>query len=194
MSSMPLLAALDSLFGLPAHPLIVHAAVVLVPLAAIGTIAIAFWPAARRRIGWIVVGIALVGTISCWLASQSGEALQENVPRTAAVADHAEEGDGAALFGAAVFIGAAAIMGIDEVKRRRAAAGQPEDPRLRVVAIAAGVVAIVLSLLGGARIVQVGHSGAKAVWEDPGGTNGVNPATLTTVPGGEGGAGGGDRD
>jgi hypothetical protein len=44
-----------------------------------------------------------------------------------------------------------------------------------------------LSLLGGARIIQVGHSGAKAVWEDPGGTNGVNPATLTTVAGGEGG-------
>lgn len=188
----PVLAALDSLFGLPAHPLIVHAAVVLVPLAAIGTIAIAFWPAARRRIGWVVVGLALVGTISCYLASKSGESLQENVPRTAAVADHAEEGDGAALFGAAVFVGAAAIMGLDEVRRRQTAAGQPEDPRLRGVAIAAGAVAIVLSLLGGARIVQVGHSGAKAVWEDPGGTNGVNPATLTTVPGGEGG--GGDRD
>jgi len=187
MSSTPVLAVLDSLFGLPAHPLIVHAAVVLVPLAAIGTIAIAFWPAARRKIGWVVVGIAVVGTISCYLASKSGEALQENVPRTAAVADHAQEGDGAALFGAAVFVGAAAIMGIDEYKRRRAAAGHPDDPRLRVIAIAAGVVAVVLSLLGGARIVQVGHSGAKAVWEDPGGTNGVNPATLTTVPGGEGG-------
>jgi hypothetical protein len=187
MTTPLVLGALDRLFGLPAHPLIVHAAVVLVPLAAIGTIAIAFWPTARRKIGWIVVGLAFVGTFSCWLASQSGESLQEDVPRTAAVADHAQEGDGAALFGAAVFVGAAAIMGIDEVKRRRAAAGQPDDPRLRMVGIAAGVVAIVLSLLGGARIIQVGHSGAKAVWEDPGGTNGVNPATLTTVAGGEGG-------
>ena len=189
MSSTPLLAAFDSLFGLPAHPLILHAAVVLVPLAAIGTIAIAFWPAARRRIGWVVVGLALVGTVSCYLASKSGEALQENVPRTAAVADHAKEGDGAAFFGAGVFVGAAAIMGIDEVRRRRAAAELPADSRLRMVGIAAGAVAVVLSLLGGARIVQVGHSGAKAVWEDPGGTNGVNPATLTTVAGGERGGG-----
>jgi hypothetical protein len=185
MSTTPVLAVLDSLFGLPAHPLIVHAAVVLVPLAAIGTMAIAFWPSARRKIGWVVVGLALVGTISCYLATKSGEALQENVPRTAAVADHAQEGDGASLFGAAVFVGAAAIMGIDEVRRRRIAAGQPDDPRLRTIGIAAGAIAIVLSLLGGARIVQVGHSGAKAVWEDPGGTNGVDPATLTTVPGGE---------
>ena len=191
MNVTPLFGVLDSLFGLPAHPLIVHAAVVLVPLAAIGTIAIAFWPSARRKIGWVVVGLALVGTVSCYLASKSGEALQENVPRTAAVVDHAQEGDGAAFFGAAVFVGAAAIMGIDEVRRRRTAAGQPDDPRLRTIGIAAGAVAIVLSLLGGARIVQVGHSGAKAVWEDPGGTNGVNPATLTTVPGGEGG---GDHD
>jgi len=45
------LAILDSLFGLPAHPLLVHGAVVLVPLAALGTIVIAFWPAARELIG-----------------------------------------------------------------------------------------------------------------------------------------------
>ena len=31
---------IENLFGLPAHPLIVHGAVVLVPLAAIGTILI----------------------------------------------------------------------------------------------------------------------------------------------------------
>ena len=49
-------AILDSLFGLPAHPLLVHGAVVLVPLAALGTIVIAFWPAARERIGWITAG------------------------------------------------------------------------------------------------------------------------------------------
>ncbi len=42
---------MDELFGLPAHPLLVHAAVVLVPLAAIGVVLIAFWPAARARLG-----------------------------------------------------------------------------------------------------------------------------------------------
>jgi hypothetical protein len=48
---MSVLAFLDTLFGVPSHPLVVHAAVVLVPLAAIGTIVIALWPTARQRIG-----------------------------------------------------------------------------------------------------------------------------------------------
>jgi hypothetical protein len=192
MPSTPLVAALDSLFGLPAHPLVVHAAVVLVPLAAVGTIAIAFWPAARRRIGWIVVALAVVGTVSCYLATKSGESLQENVPRTQAVVDHAAEGDGASFFGAAVVVGSGAVMVVDELARRRRAAGRPDDPRLRPLAIGAGALAIVLALLGGARIVQVGHSGATAVWKDPGGTNGVAPSSLTTLPAGRDGDA--DRD
>ncbi len=40
---------INSLFGLPAHPLVVHAAVVLLPLAAIATILTAAIPASRRH-------------------------------------------------------------------------------------------------------------------------------------------------
>ena len=35
---------IDDLFGIPAHPLVVHAAVVLLPLAAIGTVIVAAIP------------------------------------------------------------------------------------------------------------------------------------------------------
>ena len=58
---------LETLFGLPAHPLIVHAAVVLVPLAAIGTIVIAVSAKARLHIGWIVVALtASAFVFVCW--------------------------------------------------------------------------------------------------------------------------------
>ena len=40
---------IQSLFGLPAHPLIVHAAVVLLPLAAICTVVTAAVPRTRRH-------------------------------------------------------------------------------------------------------------------------------------------------
>lgn len=40
-----------TLFGLPLHPLVVHAAVVLLPLAALGAIVIAVSERARKRYG-----------------------------------------------------------------------------------------------------------------------------------------------
>lgn len=38
---------LDTIFGLPIHPLLVHATVVIVPLAAVLVLLTALWPAAR---------------------------------------------------------------------------------------------------------------------------------------------------
>ena len=40
--------SIDNLFGLPAHPLVVHAAVVLLPMAAIATVVVAAVPRWRR--------------------------------------------------------------------------------------------------------------------------------------------------
>ena len=53
----------ETLFGLPAHPLIVHATVVLVPLGALLVLLHAVWPAARRRLGVVTPLVALVGLV-----------------------------------------------------------------------------------------------------------------------------------
>jgi hypothetical protein len=170
----PVLAALDSLFGLPAHPLVVHAAVVLIPLAAVGVCAIAFWPAARRRIGWIVLGLAFVGMFSGWLAKESGEGLEDTVKKTQAVEDHAEMGDSGTIAGGLVFLGAAGVMAVDVLEKRRASqsgatAGTGTGSgagSTKVLGVVVGVVAVLFAVGGAARIVQIGHSGAKATWED----------------------------
>ena len=52
---------LDTVAGLPVHPLVVHAAVVLLPLAALGAILMAVWRSFSRRFGVIVVITAGVG-------------------------------------------------------------------------------------------------------------------------------------
>jgi hypothetical protein len=172
MSLPRVLAEMESLFGLPAHPLVVHAAVVLIPLAAIGVFSIAFWPAARRRIGWVVLAVAFVGMVSAFLAQESGESLEETVPRTEAVRDHADLGESGILAGGLVFVGAAAIMAVDVVENRRVKAdptftGTSSTPgSLRTIGLVVGAVAVVLAGLGTARIVQIGHSGATATWED----------------------------
>jgi uncharacterized membrane protein len=54
----------SKIFGLPAHPLFVHIPIVLIPLAAIGAVAMAFSGHVRDRYGWLVLalGIVAVGT------------------------------------------------------------------------------------------------------------------------------------
>ena len=49
---------MDKISGLPAHPLLVHIPVVLVPLAVLGTIVIAVSRKMRDRLGWIVAPAA----------------------------------------------------------------------------------------------------------------------------------------
>ena len=54
---------IDKLFGLPAHPLLVHVPVVLVPLAALMAIAFAIRPAWLDRFGWWLVAVSGVGAV-----------------------------------------------------------------------------------------------------------------------------------
>ncbi len=174
---------MDELFGLPAHPLLVHAAVVLVPLAAIGVVLIAFWPAARARLGVAVVVIAAVGTLFAYLAMESGEYLEEQVKETEQVEDHAKLGDSGLAAAAAVLLGAVAVTGFGAYERRRSARSEPaaadsvpdghapgSDRKLVYLRIGVGVVAVVLVSLGTLQIARIGHSGAKATWGEVGGT------------------------
>jgi hypothetical protein len=54
---------LSTFNGLPAHVLLVHFIVVLAPLTAILTIICALWPAARQRLVWLVLTLAVITTI-----------------------------------------------------------------------------------------------------------------------------------
>lgn len=79
--------------GLPAHPLLVHAVVVLVPLAALMVVVGSVWPAARRRLGILTPIVALVALIFVPLAKEAGEALERQVPESAVLERHTELGD-----------------------------------------------------------------------------------------------------
>lgn len=64
--------------GLPAHPLVVHLPVVLVPLAALAVLALALRPRLLRTFGVVVTVLAGVGFAGALLATNSGEALEES--------------------------------------------------------------------------------------------------------------------
>ena len=78
----------EKLWGLPAHPLVVHAAVVLLPLAIIATIVAAAAPKLRRYYGPVALGLAIAALLAIGLAQGSGEKLQDQVKETHLVEEH----------------------------------------------------------------------------------------------------------
>ena len=84
----------EKLFGIPAHPLMVHLPVVLLPLCALIALVLAVRPSLVRHFGIpfvVLTGVSFIGT---FLATESGEGLQELLnEKAAAIERHAEWGD-----------------------------------------------------------------------------------------------------
>lgn len=153
---------IEELFGLPAHPLVVHAAVVLLPVAAVTTMVCAALPRARRHYAPVALGLALVATIAVGLAQGSGESLEERVDETELVEAHTEQGEQVLPWAIALAVAAAAVTGVPLLVRRR-----PTLPSRTVTAVL-----VAMSLVTGIgatwTVIDVGHSGAKATWDDVG--------------------------
>jgi hypothetical protein len=64
--------------GLPLHPLVTHAAVVLGPLAALAGLAYAGLPRYRDRLRWLTLVLVLLGTATIWAAYLSGNNFYSN--------------------------------------------------------------------------------------------------------------------
>jgi hypothetical protein len=145
--------------GLPAHVLLVHAVVILIPLAALMTILSAVWPAARRRLGIFTPLVALAALIIVPIATDAGEWLQARVANTQLVRTHAELGDTMLWFAIGLFVAALLAWGVPTLITRRSEQAPP--PWIGVV------VAVVAVVLAGASVVQVfrvGEAGSEAVW------------------------------
>ncbi len=69
----------EEILNIPAHPLIVHAAVVFVPLQIAIAFAYALVPFVRRYTAWAVLGLAVVAPAAAWAAKKSGEALKNRL-------------------------------------------------------------------------------------------------------------------
>lgn len=145
----------DLINGLPLHPLVVHAVVVLLPLAALGTIAIAIRPRWRRTYGWLVVAAAALSSALLPVATSSGEALEKRVGDPG---QHAELGDQLIWFALALLVTSAALVWLDRRAGGRVGTGTP----VRV----ASVLAVVAALAATGWVIRVGDSGARAAWGD----------------------------
>ncbi|MXG91821.1 DUF2231 domain-containing protein [Nocardioides flavescens] len=151
----------DLVNGLPVHPLVVHAVVVLLPLACLGTLAIALRPAWRERYGVLVVACAAVATVLIPVATSSGEALEKRVGDPGR---HAELGDQLIWFAVPLLVLSLALVVLD--RRQRRSVEPTGERRTPVLTRAVAVLALVAAIAASVQVYRVGDSGAKAVWGD----------------------------
>ncbi|MBM0239189.1 hypothetical protein JNW88_22305 [Micromonospora sp. ATA32] len=150
--------------GLPGHVLVIHAAVALVPLLALLSAAYGVLPRWRPRLGWAVGILAVVTPIVTFVATQSGEALEQVLREKGYPADildqvreHAEYGDTLLWFTLGLAVAALLLLALTS--------DHPRVPRLPSWIVP--VLTVVVIVLAGAALVYVyltGDSGAQAVW------------------------------
>ena len=143
--------------ALPLHPLVVHGAVVLLPLAALGVIALAFVPKWRNRYAALVLVVSLIALAAMPLAAETGEQLANFVGEGGLVAQHAELGETGTAVAALNLLGA---LGIWWIARRRRI-GNPVKRRLTAIITVFAVLAAVGACV---QVFRIGHSGAQATW------------------------------
>ena len=160
-----------SVFGLPAHPLVVHLAVVLVPLAAVGVIAVGWDQGLRRRYYLPVSLLALAGAAGAFLAQQTGGTLRRALREAGKqVGSHPQQGNIAFATAALLALVCVVLFFHDRYgDELRARFNLTDRYRLPISdGMALYLLAVPVALLALAMMVIAGHSGATLVWKTAG--------------------------
>jgi hypothetical protein len=160
--------------GLPAHVLLVHAVVVLVPITVLLLLATVAWRGTHRRLGIATPLVALVTLVFVPVTTSAGEWLQARVPGTPLVSRHAELGGSLLPWVVGLFVLAAAAWLVRW--RSEGAPDRPSDSRFaaadavlvrrpQTIRVALTVLAVVVSVGALVSVYRIGDSGAKAAWQ-----------------------------
>ena len=155
--------------GIPLHPLVVHAVVVLLPLAALGAVLIAVRRTWRRTFGVPVLVLALVGVAAVPMATTTGTQLRAALGGHNPLLDvHAQRASWVLPFavGFLVLLAAAVLTeratALAEAGAHAARVATATRSRLTT---GLSVLAALAGLVVTALVVWVGHAGSLVVWQ-----------------------------
>jgi len=151
--------------GLPVHALVVHFAVVILPLAATALIGLIYIPKIKNKYAFITVVGVVLGSAAVLVAKQSGEALSEHIGLPAEHADY-----GTYLTISAFLLMALSLIWYRSSRGRRSRVVTP----LGHVTVLAAIAVLGLTFL-------TGHTGAQAVWEGKLRTTAAAPAPTSST-------------
>jgi uncharacterized membrane protein len=154
---------LYTISGLPVHALIVHFAVVILPLSATALISLIYKPKFKSQYSFITTAGIVLGSAAVLVAKQSGEALAEKMGTPVKHADW-----GSLLTYAAFILMVLTLIWYRSTKGRRSGVVTP----LGHTTVLAAIAVLGLTFL-------TGHTGAQAVWE--GKLAALNSSTSTST-------------
>ena len=154
---------MDSINGIPAHPLFVHLAVVAIPLLALLGIITVVWPAARRKLGIIVPIVGLVAVVITPLTTSAGESLEKVTRPNPVLEQHTELGDQMIYFVAPLFVAVVLFWTLNNPVVMSRLPSAPAGA-VRVGSIALAVITVVFAILAMIWVYRIGDSGAQSVW------------------------------
>jgi uncharacterized membrane protein len=145
--------------GMPAHALLLHAVLVLVPLTALLEIVCGLWPAARRgHVLWLTLILAVTNMVLTPITINAGEwlyGLRSNP--SPILREHAERGSLMVYFSAALLAAAVALVVLRVIERR-----SEKSPAVTRILTTILVLAVAISSM--VQIYRVGDAGAQSVW------------------------------
>jgi hypothetical protein len=167
--------------GMPAHVLLVHVVVVLIPLSALLVVLVAVWPAARQRLDILTAALAVTALASVPLTTEAGDWLEHRLPRTPLLRIHTHLGDTMLPWAIALAVVALVILVRQRASARRArvaSGGEPATVEIRdsdrhrrnnagrdkVLSAAIAVLAVVVAVGSVVTVYRIGDSGARAAW------------------------------
>ncbi|MEO3742616.1 DUF2231 domain-containing protein [Plantactinospora sp. B5E13] len=153
---------LREVMGLPAHVLLVHAAVVFVPLLALVATAYAVLPRFRGRLDWAAGLLAVAAPVAALLAKLSGEELRDvliakNYPDEIIQQVNDHQAYGNQTFGSSIALGVVTLVLLVLTRPGRSVP--------RWLGLVLGAVIVVLAVVNVWFVYLTGDSGAQAVWE-----------------------------
>lgn len=151
---------LDTVLGLPVHPLIVHATVVVVPTAALAVALYAVWPRFRAWARWGPLALASAAVVLTPLSTSSGESLEHRVGGSSAIEQHSHMAD-LLIWWVVPLAVLAALLWWWHRAESPARSG-------RSLALVAAVLPLLVSAGTLVQVVLIGHTGAEAAWSDVG--------------------------
>ncbi len=163
----------DTVNGLPVHALVVHGAVVLVPLLALLGILYAI-PRLRGWARWPLALVAIGAAVTVFVAIESGENLEAALGMTGEAAElierHAELANQLRwmVYGYAVIALLAVALvsppGSGARSSRATDSREPASHGAGALAVVMSVVLVLGAIAVGVQTVRVGDAGSKAVW------------------------------
>jgi phosphoglycerol transferase MdoB-like AlkP superfamily enzyme len=155
---LDLRSAMTVINGLPAHILLVHFVVVLVPLTALLLLLCALWPPARRHLVWFTLVLAAVTAALTPLTIRAGEwliGLIRNPPQM--LNEHADRAESMTYFSVALLMVAMAVAVLHVLERRC-------DKRRLAIRIVVAIVALAVGIASMIQVYRVGDTGSQSVW------------------------------